>query len=122
MLVPFEDLRPRSEPPGAGAADRREDAQVERDARDRPSLPFSGFSLLALVLSGVAATSAGRRLQVATDGPADAAADPDAASPLRAPTAEPARAQAPAHATNRRPLLLAAGLLAVAALATARAR
>jgi hypothetical protein len=53
-------MRPRSEP----------EARVAREEPARPpSLPFSGFSVLALALSGLAATSAGRRLQAAAGAP-----------------------------------------------------
>ncbi len=54
-LVPFEELEPS---PDA-------QARVRREPERAPSLPFSGLSVLALLLSGLAATSAGRRLQLA---------------------------------------------------------
>jgi hypothetical protein len=56
-LVPLDEIRPGAEP----------ETRVRREERAAPpSLPFSGFSVLALLLSGLAATSAGRRLHAAT--------------------------------------------------------
>ena len=54
-LVPLDEIQPRE----------RAEARVRQEPEEAPSLPFSGFSVLALVLSGLAATSAGRRLRLA---------------------------------------------------------
>ena len=87
----------------------RVEARVQED--EEPSLPFSGFSVLALVLAGAAATAAGRRLQLAT-APAVSPVPPEPVKP-------PPAGQQPRAAAGPRPLYLGVALLGLAALAAA---
>jgi hypothetical protein len=142
MLLPLPQLSQSAGGPGAyprsAPAEGGRTARVERLQRsDSPSLPFSGFSVLALVLAGIASITAGRRLSEAvavadgaTDEPGAAArraAEPLVAEPLRR-QADPLRLQAerqaagPARSHNRAPLYVGAALFAVAAVTAARSR
>jgi hypothetical protein len=107
QLVPLDQLA------GAESASAPVESPAKRRgaATDEPSLPFTGFSLLALVLSGVAATAAGRRLQIAAEPPREVPA---------APIAEPLRAVPAKAAPSRRPVYVGLAL-ALAALAVSRA-
>lgn len=120
MLVPLEELAREHGRGGAAAEERTSgpEARVRRVAREEPSLPFSGFSVLALVLTGAAATSAGRRLHLATAPPAGTEhVKPRVAEPPRVARAGAAALAQPRAAGGPRPLLLGIALLGVAALA-----
>jgi hypothetical protein len=130
MLLPLPRLAERAGGPrGATRSAPVEDAGAgrrsgaERSDPDSPSLPFSGFSLLALVLAGVGSIAAGRRLEEAI-----AAAAPEPAAAQSEPAAPPAPAGAltPTHPVqpraSRAPIYAAAALFAVAAVAASRSR
>jgi hypothetical protein len=123
MLLPLPEL---AESRGGAPADTKSAAIEPRESArgdersDKPGLPFTGFSLLALALAGIASITAGRRLQ--------SASAPRAFEP---PDPEPVLAVAPAPAVAasvRRPrrehtaIFAAAGLVALAAFAAARSR
>jgi hypothetical protein len=86
------------------------------EADPKPSVPFTGFSVLALVLSALAALAGGTRLHAAT------AAGPPAPvelAPVLAPVLAPAVATPPAR-RHRAPLYVGVALLGLAAVAAAR--
>jgi hypothetical protein len=120
-LLPFLELRERQAEPGPG---RPAAAQVEpRAASDRaeqPSLPFSGFSLLALVVSGLAAITSGRRLHEISAAPALAPRGTEPVLPEPA-LADPLVSARSRH-SYRTTIALGAAAFAVTALAVSRAR
>jgi hypothetical protein len=78
-------------------------------AREEPSLPFSGFSLFVLALSGAAAVTGGRRLHTAAESPAP--------PPVTEVVPVPERPHSSGH---RAPLYVGAALLGIAVLVAAR--
>jgi hypothetical protein len=117
-LTPIPQLTEQRAEPGPG---RPAAAIVERPRpRREPSLPFSGFSLLALVLSGAAAIATGRRLHELTapaplpQPPPRAATVPDRPSTRWSGHAGGRESRAAAYA--------GAALIGLAVLAVARGR
>jgi hypothetical protein len=123
-LKPFLELEQQAAPTGRAAA-AEIDRRAAADPQKETSLPFSGFSLLALVLSGMAAITSGRRLHELSAEPAPAPRDPQPVmaepllgAPLPARRHRPPRTQRP----HRTAIAIGAAAFAVTALAVARAR
>ena len=104
------DLAPRVRPASSSIT------AVQASGDGNPTLPFTGLSLLTLVLAGMAATIGGRRLQlVVADAPQPTAAVPapalvEPAVAARATTAQPPRSE----------LYLGAAVMLFAAFAATR--
>ena len=127
-LQPFLELDQQQAEPGPGRpAAAQVGAQTTGDRDREPSLPFSGFSLLALVLSGMAAVTSGRRLHELT---AEPAPSPRVAEPAPPEPLLPALPPAPSYLyrpprreqAHRTAIAIGAAAFAVTALAVARAR
>jgi hypothetical protein len=125
--MPLPELAEREGQPAAeaSAGERREEA---------PSVPFTGFSLLALALSGTAALASGRRLRSATMtspvGTGERVTEEggcsnpriawiSAATPARPLVIQRAPVSAPAPRRRRAPLYVGVALLGLAAVAAA---
>jgi len=118
LLLPVPELADNAEADtrSASVPGRNSRASGSGSSEKEPSLPFTGFSLLALALSGLAAVTGGRRLQVATA--ADPALpDPPSPEPIFE-RALPVLAAAPDR--RRRQVYVGVALVAVAALAASR--
>ena len=114
LLIPLPELTDRAGSAATRSApvERVERRDGGRAERDEPSLPFTGFSLLALALSGIASITAGRRLGEAI---AEVEAEPPTTPELT--VVEPVRQR-----RSRAPLYAGAAVVAFAAVAAARSR
>jgi hypothetical protein len=122
LLMPIDELSSGPGADGGGGPERpRATARTRREAKQAgPSLPFSGFSVLALLVTGLAATSAGGRLRLVAEPPRpEPAADdyPEEPAALRPPAPSPAAVR-----PGRRPLYVAIAALGIAGVAVAAAR
>jgi hypothetical protein len=126
MLVPLDQLaseqalRGGSDTTHAPAQDATPAPARRSASAERLPLPFTGLSVLTLILAGIAAMSAGRRLHAATaiEPPREIHPEPIARALARTPPQPPA-ARPPSPPT-RRAAYVGLALLAVTALALTR--